>query len=72
MLLIKYFHTDKSFPSISPLEKQLPRFEKRSCESQGQKAKSICDSSQLTVSVEDLKFITIFGNSLYETPEISA
>ena len=64
MFPIEFFHTDKNFPSISPLEKLIvAKILETSCKplpSQVHKnvsvAKSICGSSRLTVSVEDLKF----------------
>ena len=82
LLPIKLFFTDKGFPAISPLEKSTVAkiWERFLCKPppppppQVQKdvslAKSNCEVSQVTVSVEDLNLVTIFGNSLYETPEI--
>ena len=79
---IKFFHTDKNFPSISPLEKIDCCQDLRNVlvtpprPLQVQKnvfmANSICESSRITVSVEDLKFGNTIGKSLYETLEIPA
>ena len=62
MLPIEFAHIDKDFPVISPLKKSIVAkiWETFLCNPQAQKnaslAKSISESSRLTVSVEELKF----------------
>ena len=63
MLSIKFFLTDNYFPTISSLEKSI--VDKISETFKLQKSvpvgKPICEPSQLTVSIEDLKF----GNNIW-------